>query len=119
MTLAGFLLVLLTAACMAVANVLMKNGIAHAGGFSPSVSALFSLLRQTGLRRRISSLRHRRPHVVPRPRHPKALHLLPALRQPDMRSSPSARCISLHEKSAQKLLGLLIIIVGITTVARG
>jgi hypothetical protein len=43
-TLAGFLLLLLTATCMALANVLMKNGIAQAGGFAPSFSAPFSLL---------------------------------------------------------------------------
>jgi len=36
-SLGGFLLLVLTAARMAVANVLMKNGIAHAGGFAPTV----------------------------------------------------------------------------------
>jgi hypothetical protein len=38
-TLAGFLLLLLTATCKVLANVLMKNGIAQAG-FAPSFSAL-------------------------------------------------------------------------------
>jgi hypothetical protein len=41
-TLAGFSLSLITALCMAVAN-LLKTGLMAVGGFSPSVSALLRL----------------------------------------------------------------------------
>jgi multidrug transporter EmrE-like cation transporter len=46
LTLAGFTLLVITALCMAVANLLMKNGIMAADGFSPSVSSLIRLCRQ-------------------------------------------------------------------------
>jgi multidrug transporter EmrE-like cation transporter len=45
-TLAGFLLLLLTGLCMAVANFLMKSGIGEAGGFALSLSGLLGLVRQ-------------------------------------------------------------------------
>jgi hypothetical protein len=45
-TLGGFALLLVTAVCMAGANLLLKNGIAQAGGFEPSLSALWQLARQ-------------------------------------------------------------------------
>jgi len=45
-TLAGFTLLVITALCMAVANLLMKTGIMAVGGFSLSVSALIRLCRQ-------------------------------------------------------------------------
>ncbi len=46
MTAGAFLLVLLTALSMAVANLLMKDGIAAAGGFEPSLAALLRLGQQ-------------------------------------------------------------------------
>ena len=46
MTLAAFTMLVVTALCMAVANVLMKAGIMAVGGFSPSVSAVVRLGRQ-------------------------------------------------------------------------
>jgi multidrug transporter EmrE-like cation transporter len=119
-TLVGFLLVLLTAACMAVANVLMTNGIAQAGGFSPSISALFSLLRQPKfdagfLLSAIAALMWFRVLATQKLStcYPLFVSLTYAL-------ITIGAFYFLHEKvSAQKLLGLAIIIVGITTVARG
>ena len=46
MTLRGFALLLLTALCMAAANLFIKTGITAAGGFNPSLSALMRLYRQ-------------------------------------------------------------------------
>ena len=120
MTLAGFLLVLLTAACMAVANVLMTNGITQAGGFSPSISALFSLLRQPKfdagfLLSGIAALMWFRVLATQKlsTSYPLFVSLTYAL-------ITIGAFYFLHEKiSAQKLLGLVIIIAGITTVARG
>lgn len=119
-TLAGFLLLLLTAACMAVANVLMKTGIAQAGGFSPRISALLALLQQpaftvgfllTGLAAlmwfRILSTQ-------------KLSTCYPLFISLTYSLITLGAFYFLHEKiSTQKILGLVIIIVGITTVARG
>ena len=120
MTLAGFLLLLLTAACMAVANVLMTNGIAQAGGFTPSIAALFSLLRQPAfvggfLLSGIAALMWFRILATQKLStcYPLFVSLTYAL-------ITIGAFYLLHEKiSAQKLFGLLIIIIGITTVARG
>ena len=120
MTLAGFLLLLLTAVCMAVANVLMKNGIAQAGGFAPSISALFSLLRQPKfdagfLLSGIAALMWFRVLATQRlsTSYPLFVSLTYAL-------ITIGAFYFLHERiSTQKLLGLVIIIAGITTVARG
>ena len=46
MTLAGFMLLVITALFMTAANLLMKTGIMAGGGFSPSVWALVRLCRQ-------------------------------------------------------------------------
>ena len=119
-TLAGFLLLLLTAACMAVANVLMKTGIAQAGGFAPRISAVLALLQQpaftggfllTGLAAlmwfRILSTQ-------------KLSTCYPLFISLTYSLITIGAFYFLHEKiSAQKVLGLVIIIVGITTVARG
>ena len=120
MTLASFILLLVTAVCMAVANVLMKNGIAQAGGFSGSVSALFSLLRQPTfvggfLLSGVAALMWFRILATQKLStcYPLFVSLTYAL-------ITIGAFYFLHEKiSAQKLFGLLIIIVGITTVARG
>ncbi len=120
MTLTGFLLLLLTAICMAVANVLMKDGIAQAGGFSPSISALFSLLRQPKLvagllLSGIAALMWFRILATQKlsscyPLFVSLTYLLITV----------GAFYFLHEKiSVQKLLGLAILVVGITTVARG
>jgi drug/metabolite transporter (DMT)-like permease len=119
-TMPGFLLLLLTASCMAVANVLMKAGIAKAGGFAPSISAIFSLLRQpafvsgfflTGIAAlmwfRILSTQ-------------KLSTCYPLFVSLTYSLITIGAFYYLHEKiSTQKLVGLVIIIVGITTVARG
>jgi drug/metabolite transporter (DMT)-like permease len=119
-TLAGFLLLLLTAACMAVANVLMKNGIAEAGGFSPSLSAVLGLLRQPAfvvgfLLTGIAALMWFRILATQ-----KLSTCYPLFVSLTYSLITIGAVYFLHEKvSTQKLLGLLIIIVGITTVARG
>jgi drug/metabolite transporter (DMT)-like permease len=119
-TLAGFLLLLLTAACMAVANVLMKNGISQAGGFTPSVSAVFSLLRQPAfvggfLLTGVAALMWFRILATQ-----KLSTCYPLFVSLTYSLITIGAFYFLHEKiSAQKFLGLLIIIVGITTVARG
>ena len=120
MTLASFILLLVTAVCMAVANVLMKNGIAQAGGFSASVSALFSLLRQPAfvggfLLSGVAALMWFRILATQ-----KLSTCYPLFVSLTYTLITIGAFYFLHEKiSAQKLLGLLIIIVGITTVARG
>jgi multidrug transporter EmrE-like cation transporter len=117
---AGFLLLVLTAACMALANLLMKNGIAHAGGFSPSISALFSLVRQPAfvggfLLSGVAALMWFRILATQ-----KLSTCYPLFVSLTYTLITIGAFYFLHEKiSAQKLFGLLIIIVGITTVARG
>ncbi|HST11611.1 MAG TPA: hypothetical protein VLL05_14645 [Terriglobales bacterium] len=120
MTLAGFLLLLLTATCMAVANVLMKNGIAQAGGFSPSVSAVLSLLRQPAfvggfMLTGVAAIMWFRILATQ-----KLSTCYPLFVSLTYTLITIGAFYFLHEKiSAQKLLGLAIIIAGITTVARG
>lgn len=120
MTLAGFVLLLITAACMAVANVLMKNGIGHAGGFAPSFSGVLSLLRQpafvTGfLLTGCAALMWFRILATQ-----KLSTCYPLFVSLTYSLITIGAFYFLHEKiSAQKLLGLVIIVVGITTVARG
>lgn len=120
MTLAGFLLLLLTAACMAVANVLMKTGIAQAGGFTPRISALFSLLRHPAfaggfLLSGLAALMWFR--ILSTQKLSTCYPLFVSLTYSLI---TFAAFYFLHEKiSTQKILGLVIIIVGITTVARG
>jgi multidrug transporter EmrE-like cation transporter len=105
---------------MALANVLMKNGIAQAGGFTPSVAALFSLLRQPAfiggfLLSGIAALMWFRILATQ-----KLSTCYPLFVSLTYTLITIGAFYFLHEKiSLQKLLGLLIIIVGITTVARG
>lgn len=119
MTLVGFLLVLLTAACMAVANVLMKAGIAHAG-FAPSVGALLNLLRQPSfvcgfLLTGVAALVWFRILATQ-----KLSTCYPLFVSLTYTLITVGAFYFLHEKiSTQKLIGLLIIVAGITTVARG
>ena len=120
MSLVGFLLLVLTAACMAVANVLMKNGIAQAGGFAPSLPALFGLLRQPAfvggfLLSGVAALMWFRILATQKLSvcYPLFVSLTYSL-------ITIGAFYFLHEKiSMQKLLGLVIIVAGITTVARG
>jgi len=119
-TLAGFLLLLVTAACMAVANLLMKNGIARAGGFVPWSPSLFGLLRQPAflsgfLLTGIAAVMWFRILATQKLSvcYPLFVSLTYSL-------ITVGAFYFLHEKiSTQKLLGLVIIVAGITTVARG
>jgi multidrug transporter EmrE-like cation transporter len=119
-TLAGFVLLLLTAACMAVANVLMKNGIAQAGGFTPSVRAVIALLRQPAFvggfwLSGIAALMWFRILATQ-----KLSTCYPLFVSLTYTLLTLGAFYFLHEKiSIQKIVGLLIIIAGITTVARG
>ena len=118
--LAGFLLLLLTAVCMAVANVLMKTGIAQAGGFAPNISAALSLLRQPAfvsgfLLTGIAALMWFR--ILSTQKLSTCYPLFVSLTYSLI---TIGAFYFLHEKiSTQKLVGLVIIIAGITTVARG
>ena len=120
MSLVGFVLLLLTAVFGAVANLLIKNGIARAGGFTPSLSALLQLLRQPALvagllLTGIAGLLWFRILATQKLStcYPLFVSLTYAL-------ITVGSFYFLHEKiSLQKLLGLVVIIIGITTVARG
>jgi multidrug transporter EmrE-like cation transporter len=119
-TLAGFLLLLLTAACMAVANVLMKTGIAQAGGFTPGLAAILALIRQPAfvggfLLTGVAALMWFRILATQ-----KLSTCYPLFVSLTYSFITIGAFYFLHEKiSTQKILGLVIIIVGITTVARG
>ena len=120
MSLAAFVLLLLTAVFMAVANLLIKNGIAQAGGFTPSLSALLQLLRQPALvagvlLAGIAGLLWFRILATQKLStcYPLFVSLTYAL-------ITIGAFYFLHEKiSIQKLIGLVVIIIGIATVARG
>ena len=120
MTLAGFLLLLLTAACMAVANVLMKNGIGQAGGFAPSFSTVLSLLRQPAfvigfLLTGVAALMWFRILATQ-----KLSTCYPLFVSLTYTLITIGAFYFLHERvSTQKLLGLVIIVIGIATVSRG
>ena len=120
MTLVGFLLLLLTAICMAVANVLMKTGIARTGGFGPSLGALLNLLREPAfvggfLLSGIAALMWFR--ILSTQKLSTCYPLFVSLTYTLI---TVGAFYFLHEKiSTQKLIGLLIIVAGITTVARG
>jgi drug/metabolite transporter (DMT)-like permease len=116
----GFVLLLLTALLMAVANLLIKNGIARAGGFSPSLLALSQLLRQPGLvvgvlLTGISALLWFR--ILASQKLSTCYPLFASLTYSFI---TLGAFYFLHEKlSIQKLVGLVVIIIGITVVARG
>ena len=120
MTAGGFLLLLLTALCMAVANLLMKNGIATAGGFAPSFVGLLRLGQQpmfvggfllTGIAALMwfQILATQKLSTC----YPLFVGLTYSL-------ITLAAFYFLHERiSLQKLAGLAAIVAGITAVARG
>ena len=120
MTLAGFTLLLITALCMAVANLLMKTGITAAGGFSLSLQALVRLCRQplfvfgfalTG----IAALMWFRILATQ-----KLSTCYPLFVSLTYTLITLAAFYFLHEKiSVQKTAGLIAIVAGITAVARG
>lgn len=120
MTLAGFVLLLITAFGMAVANLLIKHGIEQAGGFTPSITALLHLLRQPALLAGMaltgfSALMWFR--ILATQRLSTCYPLFVSLTYSFITVGAA---YFLHEKmSTQKLVGLLVIVVGITTVARG
>jgi len=119
-TLAGFVLLLITAAGMAVANLLIKTGIEQAGGFTPSIAALLHLLRQPVLLAGValtgfSALLWFRILATQ-----KLSTCYPLFVSLTYSFITLGAAYFLHEKmSAQKLVGLLVIVAGITTVARG
>jgi multidrug transporter EmrE-like cation transporter len=119
-TLAGFLLLLLTALCMAVANLLMKNGITTAGGFTASVSALLGLARQPSfvfgfLLSGIAALMWFRILATQ-----KLSTCYPLFVSLTYSLITLAAFYFLHERiSMQKVAGLVAIVAGITAVARG
>lgn len=120
MTLTGFTLLVMTALCMAVANLLMKTGIMAAGGFSPSVQALVRLCRQplfvfgfalTG----IAALMWFRILATQ-----KLSTCYPLFVGLTYTLITLAAFYFLHEKiSIQKIAGLAAIVAGIPAVARG
>jgi drug/metabolite transporter (DMT)-like permease len=120
LTLAGFALLLITAVAMAVANLLIKHGIEQAGGFTPSVAALLHLLRQPALLAGValtgfSALMWFRILATQ-----KLSTCYPLFVSLTYSLITVGAAYFLHEKmSTQKLVGLLVIVVGITTVARG
>jgi drug/metabolite transporter (DMT)-like permease len=119
-TLAGFGLLLITAVGMAVANLLIKTGIEQAGGFVPSIAALLHLLRQPVLLAGValtgfSALLWFRILATQ-----KLSTCYPLFVSLTYSFITVGAAYFLHEKmSTQKLVGLLIIVAGITTVARG
>ena len=120
MSLAGFLLVLLAAALGAVANLLVKKGISLAGGFTPSLSALLQLLRQPTLVGGllligIASLLWLRILATQ-----KLSTCYPLFVSLTYSLITIGSYYFLHESiSIQKLIGLAVIMIGITTVAGG
>jgi multidrug transporter EmrE-like cation transporter len=120
LTLAGFTLLLLTALCMAVANLLIKASITAAGGFTPSLSALFRVCRQPAfivsfVFSSMAAIMWLRVLATQKlstcyPLFVSLTYLLITL----------AAFYLLHERiSVQKIAGLIMIIAGITAVSRG
>jgi len=117
---AGFMLLVITAFCMALANLLIKAGITGAGGFNPSASALFRLCRQPAFvfafaLSGIAALVWCRILATQKlstcyPLFVSLTYLLITL----------AASYFLQERiSVQKMAGLVVIVAGITAVARG
>jgi drug/metabolite transporter (DMT)-like permease len=119
-TLAGFALLLITAVGMAVANLLIKHGIERAGGFTPSLAALLQVLRQPAvlvglLLTGFAALLWFRVLATQ-----KLSTCYPLFVSLTYCFITVGAVYFLHEKmSLQKLIGLVVIVVGITTVARG
>jgi multidrug transporter EmrE-like cation transporter len=120
LTPAGFLLLLLTATFMALANLLIKIGITRAGAFSLSFAGALALLRQPALvagfvLTGISALLWIRILATQ-----KLSTCYPLFVSLTYTLITLGAVYLLHEKlSTQKLVGLLVIVAGITAVARG
>jgi multidrug transporter EmrE-like cation transporter len=119
-TLGGFTLLVITALCMAVANLLMKAGIMAVGGFNPSPSTLVRLCRQPAFvfgfaLSGIAALMWFRILATQKlsacyPLFVSLTHSLIALAAFDF----------LHERtSVQKIAGFVAIVAGISAVVRG
>jgi multidrug transporter EmrE-like cation transporter len=120
LTLAGFGLLFLTAVLMAVANLLMKQGIAEAGGFVFSLAGMVQLLRQPVLvagclLAGVAAIMWFRILATQKLStcYPLFVSLTYSL------ITIGAVCFLNERMSVQKLLGLVVIVVGITTVAHG
>jgi small multidrug resistance pump len=119
-TAGSFLLVLLSAVFMALANLLMKNGITAAGGFAPSLAGLRGLAQQLQfvcgfLLSGVAALMWFRILATQ-----KLSTCYPLFVSLTYSLITLAAFYFLHERiSLQKLAGLVAIIVGITAVARG
>jgi multidrug transporter EmrE-like cation transporter len=119
-TAGSFLLVLLSAVCMALANLLMKNGITAAGGFAPSLAGLRRLAQELQfvcgfLLSGVAAVMWFRILATE-----KLSTCYPLFVSLTYSLITLAAFYFLHEKiSLQKLAGLAAIIVGITAVARG
>lgn len=115
----GIVLIFLTALFMAGASVLMKTGIAKAGGFEPSLSSFLQLLYQPifvlgFLLSSVAALMWFR--ILATQKLSTCYPLFVGLTFSLITFGSS---YFLHEKiSTQKLAGLAVIILGITTVAR-
>jgi multidrug transporter EmrE-like cation transporter len=118
-TLGGFLLLLVTAICMAVANVLLKTAVVQAGGVQGTLAGLARLVGQpaflggfaltaAGAAMWLYVLATQKLSTC----YPLFVSLTYAL-------ITLGAFYFLHERiSPQKLVGLAIIVAGITTVAR-
>jgi len=119
-TIAGFTLLVITALCMAVANLLMKTGIMSVGGFDFSVSALLRLCRQPAFvfgfaLSGIAAVMWFRILATQ-----KLSTCYPLFVSLTYSLITLAAFYFLHEKiSIQKMAGLVAIVAGITAVARG
>ena len=120
MNLAAFSLVLLTAILMAVANLLIKSGLTDADGFALSWSTALRLLRQPAfvsgfLLTGVGALLWIRILATQKlsTSYPLFVSLTYTL-------ITLGAAYFLHEKiSIQKIVGLVVIVAGITAVARG
>jgi multidrug transporter EmrE-like cation transporter len=119
-TAGSFLLVLLSAVCMALANLLMKNGITAAGGFAPSFAGLTRLAQQLQfvcglLLSGVAALMWFRILATQ-----KLSTCYPLFVSLTYSLITLAAFYFLHERiSLQKLAGLAAIVAGIAAVARG
>ena len=120
MSAAGFSLLFLTALFMAVANLLIKLGIAQAGGAAISLSRILALLRQPSfvsgfLLVGVAGILWIRILATE-----KLSTCYPMFVSLTYTMITFGAFYFLHEKiSFQKLAGLIVIIAGITAVARG
>jgi multidrug transporter EmrE-like cation transporter len=120
LSLTGFLLLLLTAVLGAVANLLIKRGISLAAGFTPSLSGLLQMVRQPALvggllLTGVAGVLWLRILATQ-----KLSTCYPLFVSLTYMLITIGSFYFLNEKiSLQKLVGLVVIVIGITTIARG